>query len=162
MLDYFLDFIDTPQTQQFSVQAIGRRTFSENSNDINCLFEPIPNNIILIEAGQENTNEIRQEWLNQGIPCYQVDSSLYSGFATGGSLYGAYSRVRELLYQYLSYNETITLQTIPIYHLEPNTRITVKDTVSGIHGDYIINSISLPLNNGGTMTINASRALERL
>lgn len=162
MLDYFLDFIDTPQTQQFSVQAIGRRTFSENSNDINCLFEPIPNDIILIEAGQENTNEIRQEWMNQGIPCYQVDSSLYSGLATGGSLYGAYSRVRELLYQYLSYNETITLQTIPIYHLEPNTRITVKDTVSGIHGDYIINSISLPLNNGGTMTINASRALERL
>lgn len=161
-LDYFLDFIDTPQTQQFSVQAIGRRTYSENSNEINCLFEPIPNDIIIIEAGQENTSAIRDEWVAQGMTCYQVDSNLYAGLATGGSLYGAYNRVRELLYQHLSYNETITIQAIPIYHLEPNTRITVKDAVSGIHGDYIINTISLPLKSGEAMSINASRALERL
>lgn len=161
-LDYFLDFIDTPQTQQFSIPAIGRRTFSENNNNINCLFEPIPNNIILIEAGAPDTEEIRKDWLAQGMACYQVDSSLYAGLATGGSLYGAYNRVRELLHTHLSYNETIVLQTIPIYHLEPNTRITVKDAVSGIHGDYIINSLSIPLNSNGTMTINASRALERL
>lgn len=161
-LDYFLDFIDTPETQQFSISAIGRRTFSENSNDINCLFEPEINNIILIESGQEDTQSIREFCEQQGLDFYQIDSSLFNGFATGGTLYGAYSRVRELLYQHLSYNETITIQAIPIYHLEPNTRITVMDPISGIHGDYIINSISLPLVGNGTMTINASRALERL
>lgn len=161
-LDYFLDFIDTPATKQFSVNTIGRRTYSENSNDINCVFEPIPNDIILIEAGQANTEEIRQFCIDQGLQFYQIDSSLFDGLATGGSLYGAYNRVRELLYQYLSFNETITIQAIPIYHLEPNTRITVMDPASGINGDYIINSISLPLVGNGTMTINASRALERI
>ena len=30
------------------------------------------------------------------------------------------------------------------------------------YGDYIINSISLPLTTNGTMTISATRALEKL
>ena len=161
-LDYFLDFIDTPETQKFSVNAIGRRTVSENSNDINCLFEPPINDIVLIEMGQPNTQELREFCDSQGLTYSQVDSSLFTGIATGGTLYGAYSRIRELLYQHMSFNETITLQTMPIYHLEPNTRITVNDPRSGIFGDYIINSISLPLIGNGTMTINASRALERI
>jgi len=163
-LDYFLDFIDTAATKKFSVNAIGRRTFSENSNDVNCIFEPQMNDIVLIEVKENNQEEVeaaREYCAEQGIDYQQIDSSLYNGLATGGSYYGAYSRVRELLYQYLSFNETITIQAIPIYHLEPNTRITVIDPVSGINGDYIINSISLSL-AGGTMTINATRALERI
>jgi hypothetical protein len=54
------------------------------------------------------------------------------------------------------------LTTIPIYYLEPNTRITVNDPVSGMKGDYIINSMTIPLDIGGTMTIQATRALEKL
>ena len=49
-----------------------------------------------------------------------------------------------------------------IYYLDVNSRITVQDRKSGIYGDYIIKSISLPLSAGSTMTISASRALERI
>jgi len=51
---------------------------------------------------------------------------------------------------------------MPIYHLEPNTRITVNDDDSDIHGDYIINSLTVPLTANGTMSISASRAIERI
>ena len=48
------------------------------------------------------------------------------------------------------------------YYLDVNRRITVNDKVSGISGDYIVNSISLPLNGQQTMSISASRAYERI
>ena len=68
----------------------------------------------------------------------------------------------KLLYQYTSYNESISIQSIPIYYLDVNRRITVNDKVSGISGDYIVNSISLPLNGQQTMSISASRAYEHI
>ena len=45
-----------------------------------------------------------------------------------------------LLYTYTSYNESITIQSIPIFYLEPNTRINVRDTESDIYGDYVIST----------------------
>ena len=74
----------------------------------------------------------------------------------------AYHKVRELLYQYTSYNESITIQSVPIYHLEPNTRIEVRDFESSIFGDYVISTMSIPLGVGGNMSISAIRALERI
>jgi hypothetical protein len=70
--------------------------------------------------------------------------------------------VRELLYQYTSYNESISIQSIPIYYLEPNTRITVQDKESNIFGDYMISNISIPLDINSTMSISATKALERI
>ena len=45
---------------------------------------------------------------------------------------------------------------MPIYYLEPNTRIRVDDMTTNIHGDYMIKSINLPI-GGGAMSISASR-----
>ena len=82
--------------------------------------------------------------------------------SSGGSLNSAYNLVREMLYQYTSYNESVALSSLPVYYLEPNTRITIKDSDSGIFGDYIINSISLPLGITGTMNISCIRAVEKI
>jgi hypothetical protein len=51
---------------------------------------------------------------------------------------------------------------LPIYYLEPNTRIFVKDENSGIDGEYIINRITIPLQYQGTMSISATKVVERL
>ena len=82
--------------------------------------------------------------------------------AIGGVLKSAYEEIRTELYQYTTYNEQISLTTLPIYYFEPNTRITVEDADSGISGDYMIKSISLPLDANGMMTLSCSRALERI
>ena len=80
-----------------------------------------------------------------------------------GSMYNsAFDLLRSVLHESIGFNETISLTTIPIYHLEPNMRITVEDEESDIHGDYIINSISIPLAPNGTMSISAKRAVERI
>jgi hypothetical protein len=74
----------------------------------------------------------------------------------------AKDEIDNLIYTHSYCAENITLNTIPIYYLEPNTRISVYDEKSNISGEYIISKISIPLNYNGTMSINATRAPERL
>lgn len=162
-IDYYLDFIDTDsKISEIAVNNIGRRSMVKSSNDINCIFEPDIPDYVLIELGQDDTNEKRQECIDRNQAYIQVSSNIYSMLAVGGSSNSAFEEIKNLLYQNTSYNESIQIQAIPIYYLEPNTRITVRDTESDIYGDYIINSISLPLTTNGTMSISATRALEKL
>lgn len=66
------------------------------------------------------------------------------------------------LYKYTYCTETVSLTSIPIYYLEPNTRVYIHDDNSGIDGEYIVDRISLPLQYSGTMNISATKAAERI
>lgn len=162
-MDYYLDFLDTnAAVGEFSVDNIGRRTHVVTDNTVNCIFEPYIPDVVLIENGQENTAKERDEAIDRNLRYCQVDSTLFSQLTVGGTHNSAYEVVKDLLYQYTSYNENISIQALPMYHLEPNIRIGVNDRESNIHGDYMISSISIPLVASGTMSINATRALEKI
>ena len=161
-IDYYLDFIDSAAAiSQFSVRNIGRRSYVVNKNDINCVFEPDIPDFIIIELGQPDTEQKRRECELKGQKYIQVSTAIYSLLALGGNSNSAFNEIKMLLHEYTSYNESITIQSIPIYHLEPNTRIGVRDVESNIYGDYMISSISIPLDVSSTMSISATRALER-
>ena len=162
-IDYYLDFIDSnTEISKFNISNIGRRTEVIVDNDINCIFEPEIPDYVLIEKGQPDTAEKRQECENKGQKYIQVDSSIFNMITGGGRMNSAYEKIRSMLNQYTSYNENINLQSLPIYHLEPNTRIGVRDIKNGIFGDYMISSISLPLGIEGTMTISATKVIEKI
>lgn len=161
-INYFLDFIDsTAAISELSINNIGKRSKVISNNDINCIFASEIPNLILIEKGKEDTAEKVQECQATGQDFIQVSSTIYAQLSGGGQSYPAYSQIRELLYQYTNYNESISMSAIPVYYLEPNTRITVRDDSSKIYGDYVIKTITLPLDISGTMNIQATKALER-
>lgn len=161
-INYFLDFIDsTAAISELSIKNIGKRSKVISNNDINCIFASEIPNLILIEKGQEDTAEKVQECQAVGQDFIQVSSMIYAQLGGGGQSYPAYSQIRELLYQYTNYNESISMSAIPVYYLEPNTRITVRDDSSKIYGDYVIKTITLPLDISSTMNIQATKALER-
>ena len=162
-IDFFLDFVDTPTAiSEFSVQNIGRRTTTLVDDSINCIFEPDNPDIVIIEAGGDDADSLQRECEARKQEYAQVRSEIYSMLMNGGALRSAYEEIRKELYQYTNYNEQISLTTLPIYYLEPNVRITVRDAESGIYGDYMIKSISLPLDVNGTMSLSCTRALERI
>ena len=171
-IDYYLDFIDSPYFESLSVENIGRRTkVLDQGKNVNCIFEPWIPDIILISILSEQTlrnsqyagtEVMRKECQDRGQDYFQVDSSIYEMLDMGGVLYSGYEEVRQLLHEYTSYNESISLTTLPIFFLQPNTRISVNDYESGIYGDYLINTMSFSLGGENTLTINASRALERI
>ena len=162
-VDYFLDFIDSDAAiSKFNINSIGRRSIVENSNDFNCVFEPDVPNFVIIELGQPDTEEKREECEARNQAFIQVDSNIYNSLAVGGNFNSCYWEIKNLLYARTGYNETIQIQALPIYHLEPNIRIRAFDSDSDISGDYMVNSISLPLTIDGQMSISAIRANEKI
>ena len=67
-----------------------------------------------------------------------------------------------MLFRSTDYTAAISITSIPIYYLDANVRITVQDRAAGIYGDYVIKTINLPLDAKNTMSISATRALERV
>ena len=161
-LDFFLDFIDSSTMEPFSIKNIGKRTKVINDDKVNCMFEKtVPNYIILNIADPEYKQKL-EEANNRGENILNVSSAIYSQLSIGGTQNSAFEQIKNLLFEYTNYNESIQIQCLPIYHLEPNTLIEVNDIESDIHGEYFIKSISLPLNATGTMNINAVRAIDKL
>ena len=163
-IDFFLDIINESQTDigQYGVQNIGRRTVSIVDDSINCIFAPQMPDIVIIQQGTDKTAEQAVWCQNRNQPYVQVKEEIYNMLWEGGVLKPAYEEIKRELYQYTTFNEQVSLTTIPIYYLEPNTRITIRDSVTGIYGDFMIKSISMPLDINGTMSISCTKALERL
>ena len=163
--DYWLDFLESdPNGNQnltkFNINNIGRRPKIISESSINCLFTQEIPNYVYIEANG-NIGSARKAAEAIGKKAIQVSPDVFRYLATGGGQNSAFEKIKELIYQYTSYNESISLSTIPIYHLEPNTRITVYDKDVAVSGDYLIKTMSIPLGINGTSTISATRCLER-
>ncbi len=164
-IDFFLDILDSgAEVGQYNVQNIGRRSEIVSDDKINCVFEQEVPDIVIISTDTEDATmqAIRDECENLGQFWEQVPPEIYDLLSIGGIQNSCYQRVCEMLYQYTNMNNTITIQSIPIYYLEPNIRINVQDPASGIFGDYMIQTISLPLSIDGTMSITASKALQKI
>ena len=168
-LEYFLDFIDTgAEICKYSVRNIGRRSRVINGSNekINSVFEPsIPDIVYVNSSGfatfndyEQYTSEltaIGQKWVN-------VDANFYDNLVQSSVPNSCFERIKDLLYEHTIMNDTVSFSAIPIYHLEPNTLITLHDAPLGIEGDYLIKSISLPLDINGTMNVNAYRVFDKL
>lgn len=162
---YWLDFLDTSSVLgQYSVKNIGRRTKVQNNQDVRSLYNREVPDIVFIEnlkTVQETVTVVNKMKAESQKYCFlpQDQFELLLTSATGSS---AYDVIRELLYQHLIYNTNITLTCIPKYYLDANQLIYIQNEKSGIVGDYIIKSLSLPLGYNGTMSITANQALTRV
>lgn len=119
--------------------------------------------IIRIIITFPNRNQTaKNECTTYAHPYIVVAPDIYDHLKLGYKLTPASEYVRSVLHEYIGYNNSITLTSIPLYHLDVNSRISVEDDASDIHGDYIIQSLTIPLDLSGKMTINATKAVERI
>ena len=70
--------------------------------------------------------------------------------------------LEEYINNYLYAIESVNITTIPVYHLQPNTRVRIVDKESGINGDYAVSNITVPLVYNGTMSITATKIADRI
>ena len=103
----------------------------------------------------------REELIKNNYPYAYLNGRVLQDL-TSDHYQGLFEAARELLYTETSYNEKITLTCMPIYHLDVNTRITVKDPKTGIYGDYLIDSINVPLDVESTMNITCTKIIDRV
>ena len=162
--EYWIDFIETDggaPVSQLDVDKIGRRTKVVSDNKVTCLFNTEFPNYMYIEADGYVQDE-RDMVEPTGYEAIQVAQDVYKNITVGTTPNSAYDKIKELIQTHTQYNESVSLTTIPIYYLEPNTLIEVNHDAMGIHGNYLIKSISLPLVPSGTSNISATKSLQRM
>lgn len=163
---YYLDFIE-PQTSglgEFSIQNIGRRTDVINDDKINCLFQPnIPDVVFLNhdDEDQERLEALKNECITKGEQWTQVSSDVYYALATGGWRNAAFDQIKYELYLHTNYQKTLSITALPVYYLEPNSRITINDKSTNTYGSFSLNSLSIPLGPGNVMSGSCSECFER-
>lgn len=159
---------ETAQTiealEQIKVSKIGRRTKSINDKSVNILFSIDPPDLAYVEAGRaKQTKQEREEAVNQGL-FIQLTNNFTKHIALGSALNSAYETMRAMLNEVINYNESVSITCLPIYHIEPNTRITAQDSDAGLNNktSFIVNSYSIPLASNGTMTLQCTKDINKL
>lgn len=162
-INYWLDFIDTgSEIGKYSVSTVGRRSIVENNENISALYTlEVPD--VIFMTNEEWEDEDKRAYYNSiGQKYFKWTDNYNSLFATSSSSATAFERIRELLYQHLSFNASVSLTCFPKYYLEPNNIIYIEDIETGIIGNYSITQFTLPLTYNGTMSISATEVLTRV
>lgn len=164
LITYWLDFIDVDQlVSNYSVNQIGRRTKTLTKTNLSLLYKlEVPDIIFFENTGEADLiQKIEQYQLEGQAYCAlkPAQMKLFSSSATGST---AFDYIRDMLYQYLIYNLTVTINCTPRYYLEPNNLIYIDDKKSNIKGEFVISQYTLPLTYNGNMSITTNEALTRV
>ena len=162
-LHFWFDFLDGKTTNlgKYSVKAIGDRPKVINNDKIKAIYYGEIPNIIYIT--QEEYTELKTANLvDDGYTYIILPEQMDKYFEEVDKDKSAQDELDQLIYQYAYCNESISITSIPIYHLEPNVRISVYDDKTKINGEYIVDKINIALGYNGTMTISATKAPARL
>ena len=158
MQQFWIDFLDADQSvlSRFSVPAIGQRAKVTNDNTITGLFYPENIEALFVEG------EITEDLKDLGFTLINLPSSLAGLFSVSSQGKSAVDLLYEQLYSFGYCAQSVSISALPIYYLEPNTKIKVYDPKSKINGDYMLSKITIPLNYNGTMSLTATKVENRI
>ena len=165
-INFWLDFIDTSSALgKYSIKNIGRRTKVVNNNDIKTVYNSEVPDVVFYQKSQYSKSEEQelQNYYNSiGQPFFPSTDLFYNSISISTTGTSCFDQIREMMYQNLCYNTTISLTCLPKYYIEPNNIIRLEDRDSNIYGNYQITQYSLPLTYNGTMSITATEVLTRV
>lgn len=159
---FWIDFCDqdgtNPELYQYAVDVIGRRAYSINDQEVKGIYFRATPSLLFVSTeyepviGAEKLNYARINLVSPVIDYFKISSQGKS----------AKEQLDMMLYESTYFQDSITISSIPVYYLEPNTRISVNDDASDIHGEYLIKSFSIQLSHDGLMSITATKAVDRI
>lgn len=158
LLNFWIDFYDTgDMISQYSISAIGDRPKVVNNSKINSIYYRNIPQIIFTSKEDYNALDIKTGytyiWLTDGM------EDLFTISAQGKS---AQDEMNELFNKHSYCSEGISITTIPIYHLEPNTLAYIYNEENHINGKYQIDKITVPLAYNGMMSITATKIVDNI
>lgn len=150
---YWLDFLDGGQkTDILSIPNIGRREEVVADKDVKMLFDinPPPLMYYTGDSVPQTTLTYTPLKITEDLePLFNIAS------------YGKSAKVvlDEKLSTNTSFNKTLNITSIPMYFLEPNTKIQINNHPQA-SGDYWLEKVTLSLSHNGQMTLNATEINE--
>ena len=179
---FYFDMIDASSSSlgEYSVSSIGRRTDVVHDDDVNCLFTPEIPNVIFLNADNPNDNWSentmiknttdpsaklalqREECIANNQPYTQVSQEIYSNLITGGYSNGAFESLKYELFCHTRYQKVVSITSLPVFFLEPNSRVELNDRSTNTYGDFMVQSVNLTLGPGANMSVSLNEVAERL
>ena len=155
-LNFWFDFLDDGgDIERYGTSFVGDRPKAVNDSMIKSIyFREIPTLIF--------TDNIANIDKKLGYSYLQYSPSMASLFTMSAQGKDAIDVLYEHLYKKSYCIESVTVNALPIYHLEPNNMINIFDTRAGINGTYVMTKFTLPLTYNGTMSITATKAVEEI
>lgn len=156
-LIFWFDFLDAEGSnlEKYSVNAIGTRSKAVSDNNVKCIYyREIPQTIF--QSGAETYEH------QTGYTYIQLRPEMKNLFVISSKGKSAQEELENMLYKYSYSIESANITVLPVYHLEPNTRILIKDQNSKINGEYIVSRIIIPLTYNGTMSLTATKVISNI
>ena len=159
-LNFWFDFIDTTGSlSQYGVNNIGLRSKATNDDKIKSIyFRETPN--VLFSAVDKA--DINKQWMKPGYCHVSIPPTLSDLFTISTRGKSAFDVLQDDLYNYTYPATSITLTSVPIYYLTPNTLIYVNDKDTNIVGEYILQKYSIQLGLNSQMAISAVETPRRI
>lgn len=154
-LFFWFDFFElSGELSKYAVSSIGIRPKTDSkANPRAIYYKDVPNIIF-----QTDSNKVGEQ---TGYRYMNVPGalSLFTKSARGTE---AITEMNNLLYNHTYALESTTITSIPIYHLDVNSRVYINDIESGMEGEYIVSKLSFQLTYNGTMSVTATKAAQRI
>mgnify|MGYP003514095287 CR=1 FL=1 len=164
-LNFWFDFLDTTgELNAYAVQNIGQRSKATNDTTIKSIyFKETPNVIFYTsDADKEKQEIVNSNSHKPGYSYIHIPEGLDDLFSISSQGKSAMDVIDEYMYDYLYPATQISLTTVPIYYLSPNTLIYLDDKTTGTVGEYIAQKFSYSLGTTTTMSITAVETAKRI
>lgn len=165
VLNYYFDFMDAKSNfGQYAISSIGDRVKVINDDKITSIYFKETPTVLFVSQSQKSelSSGLKQYSQQQGYTLVNLTSQMERYFTISAQGKTAWDELQSQMYQYTNLAESITLTAAPIYYLEPNNRILIKNDNADINGEYIVTKITIPLEFNGTTSITATKAVERI
>ena len=152
---FWFDFLDSEGSDiaKYSVPMIGTRSKAVKDTNVKSIYyREIPTTIF--QSGAETYEH------ETGYTYIQLQNTMENLFTISSKGISAKERIEEYLYDYVCCAENISITSLPVYYLNPNSRIRVCDENSKIDGEYTVTRFTIPLTHNGTMNITATKVVE--
>ena len=157
LLNFWIDFYNGDDSlQQYKIAHIGNRSKVVNNDKISSLYYREVPQVIFIK----DKNEYDHSQMKSGYTYIYLSKEMTDLFAISARGKSAEEEIVDLFNKHSYCSETVQITTIPIYHLEPNTLIHIRNDENGINGKYEVSKFTIPLSYSGMMSINASKIID--
>lgn len=154
---FWFDFLDADMSElgKYAVSTVGIRSKALKDDNVKSVYyREVPK--VIFQTGEETYEH------QTGYTYVQLQDTMENLFTISSKGKSAKERIEELLQTHGYCTESANITTIPVYHLEPNSRIYIQNDNSNIFGEYVVNKITIPLAYNGTMSITATKAISDL
>ena len=157
-LYFWFEIIDTGgELSELNIEKIGRRSLVKNEKTVITIGMKDTPEVVFVLPEEVNMKDTME-----ALVPIQIQKTHLDLFNTVSSGVSAIEQLDTMISENIMGTEGLNLTTIPIYYLEPNTRIYVKNKEEKIDGDYIISQLSIPLTYNGTMSITTTKVMKEI